>query len=77
MPMYQGDIEKECTMGDPSHCIERIEALLAKGTWAPARRLLIQPPLLGLDHVASMKVIETFAHEVMPHFANFDLRGEP
>lgn len=76
MPMFQGDIEDECTMGDPAYCIARIEALLAKGTWAPARRLLIQPPLLGLDHAASMRVIETFARDVMPHFASRDLQVE-
>jgi alkanesulfonate monooxygenase SsuD/methylene tetrahydromethanopterin reductase-like flavin-dependent oxidoreductase (luciferase family) len=73
MPMFQGDIDDECTMGDPAYCIERIEKLLAKGRWAPARRLLIQPPLLGLNHEESMRLIETFAHDVMPHFANWQV----
>lgn len=60
----------EVTMGNPSDCIAAIEALLARGAEVPVPRLIIQPPLLGLDHRASMELIETFAAEVMPAFAN-------
>lgn len=68
-PRYEdGDYDKACIMGDPAYCIERLEAFLAKAPYAPVRRLILNPPLLGFDHAESMRMIETFATEVAPHF---------
>jgi len=69
IPLYQGDINRHCIMGSPEYCIERIEDFLARGAHAPIEQLIIQPPLLGIDHAESMRMLETFATEVMPHFA--------
>lgn len=70
-PLFAGDIERQCIMGSPEHCIERLERFFAAGSYAPVRQLVLQPPLLGLDHRESMRMIETFASEVAPHFAGF------
>lgn len=67
-PMFTGAVEDHCIMGNPAYCIEKLEEFLAKGEHAPVSRLILQPPLLGLDHAESLRMIETFATEVAPHF---------
>jgi len=61
-------LEDHCIMGNPEYCIEQLEARLAIDAHAPGRRFVILPPLLGCDHFESMRMIETLATEVNPHF---------
>lgn len=63
------DYSQHIIVGNPEHCIEQLEQLFAAGAHAPAQRLILLPPLLGVDHAASMRMMETFAAEVAPHFA--------
>jgi probable F420-dependent oxidoreductase len=69
-PLFAGDIERQCIMGSPEYVIEKLERFFAAGSYAPVKQLVVQPPLLGLDHAESMRMIETFANEVAPHFAD-------
>jgi probable F420-dependent oxidoreductase len=67
---YEDDIEKHCIMGSPEYCLERLDAVLKGNPVVHGRRrLIIIPPLLGIDHKQSMRMIETFASEVAPHLA--------
>jgi probable F420-dependent oxidoreductase len=69
-PLFEGDIERQCIMGSPEFVIEKLERFFAAGSYAPISQLVLQPPLLGLDHGESMRMIETFATDVAPHFAD-------
>lgn len=70
-PLFAGDIERQCIMGSPEYVIERLGRFFEAGSYAPIDQLVLQPPLLGLDHAESMRMIETFATEVAPHFAAY------
>ncbi|HWK29564.1 MAG TPA: LLM class flavin-dependent oxidoreductase [Solirubrobacter sp.] len=59
-------IEEVAIFGSPAEVTERLGEFLARRPDVPVSRLVIQPPLLGLDHAASMELIELFAAEVMP-----------
>jgi alkanesulfonate monooxygenase SsuD/methylene tetrahydromethanopterin reductase-like flavin-dependent oxidoreductase (luciferase family) len=67
--VFEGEIERLGIFGSPEYCIDRLGRFLDKGAYAPVKTLILQPPLLGFDHVESMRMMETFASEVMPHFA--------
>ena len=65
--LYEGDLNDHIIMGDPNYCVERLSSVVEKYADYPRRRLILIPPLLGLDHVESMRMIETFALDVAPH----------
>ncbi len=68
--VFEGEIERLGIFGSPEYCVDQLGRFLERGAYAPATQLIIQPPLLGFDHAESMRMMETFASDVMPHFAD-------
>jgi alkanesulfonate monooxygenase SsuD/methylene tetrahydromethanopterin reductase-like flavin-dependent oxidoreductase (luciferase family) len=66
---WNRSVDEECIIGDPAYVVDRLHAFIDAVPHAPLHRLIIHPPLLGLDHLASMRMLDTFAAEVMPHFS--------
>jgi alkanesulfonate monooxygenase SsuD/methylene tetrahydromethanopterin reductase-like flavin-dependent oxidoreductase (luciferase family) len=64
---FSRPVEEVAIFGSPAEVTERLGDFLARRPDVPVDRMVIQPPLLGLDHAASMDMIERFAAEVMPH----------
>jgi alkanesulfonate monooxygenase SsuD/methylene tetrahydromethanopterin reductase-like flavin-dependent oxidoreductase (luciferase family) len=73
---WNRSVEEECIIGEPDYVIDRLHTFIDAMPHAPLYRLIIQPPLLGLDHFASMRMLDTFATDVMPHFRNDDSQRE-
>jgi alkanesulfonate monooxygenase SsuD/methylene tetrahydromethanopterin reductase-like flavin-dependent oxidoreductase (luciferase family) len=63
---FSRPIEEVAIIGSPAEVTERLGDFLTRRPDVPVHRMVIQPPLLGLDHAASMEMIELFAGEVMP-----------
>lgn len=68
LPKWQRSVEEECIIGTPEYVIERLRGFIDEAPHAPLHRLIIHPPLLGLDHAESMRMLETFTEDVAPHF---------
>lgn len=64
---FSGRPEDACIIGNPDECITGLRDFF-ENCPIPVNRLILSPPLLGLDHEASLEMIETFAQEVAPHF---------
>lgn len=65
---FKGNAEDELIMGSPAEVAEQLHQFIERRPDVPIERLVLQPPLLGLDHKASVDLIELFASEVAPLF---------